>query len=33
FDLNSGKPRSLPAVTPVAIYPVTINDDDVLIEV
>ena len=33
FDLNTGKPRSLPAVVPVAVYPVTINDDDILIEV
>jgi len=33
FDLNSGKPRTLPAVAPVAVYPVTINDDDILIEV
>ncbi|MEP7059795.1 MAG: non-heme iron oxygenase ferredoxin subunit [Actinomycetota bacterium] len=33
FDLDSGKPRSLPAVAPVATYPVTISNDDVLIEV
>jgi len=33
FDLNTGKPRALPAVAPVAVYPLTINDDDILIEV
>ena len=33
FDLNSGKPRSLPATEPVAVFPVTTDDDDVYIEV
>ena len=33
FDLNSGKPRSLPATTPVDVFPVTTEDDDIYIEV
>lgn len=33
FDLDSGKPRSLPAIVPVTVFPVTVDDDDVLIEV
>ena len=33
FDLDSGKARSLPAIRPVAVYPVTVHDDDILIEV
>jgi 3-phenylpropionate/trans-cinnamate dioxygenase ferredoxin subunit len=33
FDLNSGKPRSLPATEPVAAFAVTTEDDDVYIEV
>ena len=33
FDLNTGKPRSLPATEPVEVFPVTIVDDDVYIEV
>lgn len=33
FDLNTGKPRSLPATLPVATYEVTTEGDDVLIEV
>jgi 3-phenylpropionate/trans-cinnamate dioxygenase ferredoxin subunit len=33
FDLETGKPRSLPAILPVAVYPVELDDDDVLIEV
>jgi 3-phenylpropionate/trans-cinnamate dioxygenase ferredoxin subunit len=33
FDLGTGKPRSLPATVPVAVFPVTTNDDDVMIEV
>jgi 3-phenylpropionate/trans-cinnamate dioxygenase ferredoxin subunit len=33
FDLNSGKPRTLPATQPVEVFPVTTNGDDVLIEV
>ena len=33
FDLNTGAPRTLPAVRPVAVYDVTIDNDDILIEV
>jgi 3-phenylpropionate/trans-cinnamate dioxygenase ferredoxin component len=33
FDLNTGKPRTLPAIRPVDVFPVTLTDDDVLIEV
>jgi 3-phenylpropionate/trans-cinnamate dioxygenase ferredoxin subunit len=33
FDLETGKPRSLPATTPVPVYPVKIEGDDILIEV
>ncbi len=33
FDLNTGKPRTLPATTPVAAYPVKTDGDDILIEV
>jgi 3-phenylpropionate/trans-cinnamate dioxygenase ferredoxin subunit len=33
FDLNTGKPRSLPATEPVEVFPVTIVDDDIYIEV
>jgi len=33
FDLNTGKPRTLPATTPVRAYNVKIEDDDILIEV
>ena len=34
FDLNTGAPRSLPALKPVAVYDVKIDDDDdILIEV
>ncbi len=33
FDLNTGRPRSLPATLPVETFAVTTNDDDVLIEV
>jgi 3-phenylpropionate/trans-cinnamate dioxygenase ferredoxin subunit len=33
FDLNTGAPRSLPAVKPVAAYPVITDGDDILIEV
>jgi 3-phenylpropionate/trans-cinnamate dioxygenase ferredoxin component len=33
FDLDSGKPRSLPATVPVQVFPVKVDDDDVLIEV
>jgi 3-phenylpropionate/trans-cinnamate dioxygenase ferredoxin subunit len=33
FDLETGRPRTLPAVRPVAVYDVKIDDDDILIEV
>jgi 3-phenylpropionate/trans-cinnamate dioxygenase ferredoxin subunit len=33
FDLDSGAARSLPAIKPVAVYPVTLNDDEIWIEV
>ena len=33
FDLDTGKARTLPAITPVDVFPVTVTDDDVLIEV
>jgi 3-phenylpropionate/trans-cinnamate dioxygenase ferredoxin subunit len=32
FDLNSGKPRTLPATQPVDVFPVTTDGDDILIE-
>jgi 3-phenylpropionate/trans-cinnamate dioxygenase ferredoxin subunit len=33
FDLNSGKPRTLPATQPVDTFAVTVDGDDVMIEV
>jgi 3-phenylpropionate/trans-cinnamate dioxygenase ferredoxin subunit len=33
FDLNTGRPRSLPATQPVEAFAVKVDDDDVLIEV
>ena len=33
FDVDSGKPLGLPAIKPVASYPVTVTDDNVWIEV
>jgi len=33
FDLNTGRPRSLPATQPVEVFPVKVENDDVLIEV
>jgi 3-phenylpropionate/trans-cinnamate dioxygenase ferredoxin component len=33
FDLNSGRPLTLPATVPVAAYTVKVEDDEVLIEV
>ncbi|HEY7756290.1 MAG TPA: non-heme iron oxygenase ferredoxin subunit [Actinomycetota bacterium] len=33
FDLNTGRPRSLPATQPVDVFAVTVDDDDVMIEV
>jgi len=33
FDLRSGQPTSLPATEPIAVYPVKIDGDDVLVDV
>jgi 3-phenylpropionate/trans-cinnamate dioxygenase ferredoxin subunit len=33
FDLRTGKPLGLPAITPVAVYPCQISGDDVLVDV
>ena len=33
FDLRTGKPTGLPAVTPIAVYPVKINGGDVFVSV
>lgn len=33
FDLNTGRPRSLPATLPVAAYDLKVEGDDILIEV
>ena len=33
FDLRTGAPLSLPAVKPIAVYPVTIEGDAVLVDV
>jgi 3-phenylpropionate/trans-cinnamate dioxygenase ferredoxin subunit len=33
FDLTTGRPKTLPAYQPVATYPVTIEDDQVKLEV
>jgi nitrite reductase/ring-hydroxylating ferredoxin subunit len=33
FDLRTGRPTGLPATKPVATYPVTIEGDDVLVDV
>jgi 3-phenylpropionate/trans-cinnamate dioxygenase ferredoxin component len=33
FDLVSGRPSGPPAVMPVAVFPVTVLDGDVLVEV
>lgn len=32
FDLETGNPRSLPAVTSVAVFDVKVENDDILIE-
>ena len=32
FDLRTGKPTCLPAVKPVATYPVTVEGDDVFVK-
>jgi len=33
FDLETGRAIVLPAISPVDVYPVTVSEDDVLIEV
>jgi len=33
FDLRSGKPTGLPAISPIAVYPVKIDGDDVFVSV
>jgi 3-phenylpropionate/trans-cinnamate dioxygenase ferredoxin subunit len=33
FDLGTGRPRSLPATAPIAVYRVMVENDDILIEV
>ena len=33
FDLRTGRPTGLPATEPVPVYPVTIDGDDVLVDV
>ena len=33
FDLRTGKPLSLPAVQPIAVYPVTVEGTTVLVDV
>jgi 3-phenylpropionate/trans-cinnamate dioxygenase ferredoxin subunit len=33
FHLESGRPKTLPATVPVAVYPTKVDGDDVLIEV
>ena len=32
FDLRSGKPTALPAIRPVPVFPVTVEGDDVLVQ-
>ncbi len=33
FDLRTGEPTSLPAIRPVPVFPVTLDGDDVLVDV
>jgi 3-phenylpropionate/trans-cinnamate dioxygenase ferredoxin subunit len=33
FDLNTGRPRSLPATQPVEVFAAKVENDDVMIEV
>jgi len=33
FDLRSGKPTGLPATSPIAVYPLKIDGDDVFVSV
>ena len=32
FDLRTGEPLALPAIRPVPVYPVTVEGDDVLVD-
>lgn len=33
FDLDTGKPRSLPATIPLDVYPVTVEGDELKVEI
>lgn len=33
FDLTSGRPKTLPAFQPVRIFPVTVTDETIILEV
>jgi 3-phenylpropionate/trans-cinnamate dioxygenase ferredoxin subunit len=33
FDLVTGEPTSLPAILPIPVYPLTVDGDDVLVDV
>jgi 3-phenylpropionate/trans-cinnamate dioxygenase ferredoxin component len=33
FDMRTGKPTTLPAFEPVAVYPVQVDGDDLLVDV
>ncbi|HET9657340.1 MAG TPA: non-heme iron oxygenase ferredoxin subunit [Kineosporiaceae bacterium] len=33
FDLVTGQPTSLPAILPIPVYPVTVDGEDVLVDV
>lgn len=33
FDLRTGRPLNLPATEPIPVYPVTLDGDDVLVDV
>jgi 3-phenylpropionate/trans-cinnamate dioxygenase ferredoxin subunit len=33
FDLRTGRPTALPAIRPVPVYPVTVEGDDVFVDV
>jgi 3-phenylpropionate/trans-cinnamate dioxygenase ferredoxin subunit len=33
FDLRTGEPTSLPAIRPVPVYPLTLDGDEVLVDV
>jgi 3-phenylpropionate/trans-cinnamate dioxygenase ferredoxin subunit len=33
FDVETGKPKSLPATSPVPAYPVKVEDDEVKVEI